>query len=68
MNDLGYYNGGVPRKHRGVLRGDSIGEPGAFHSPKIHNWLNFNHRDSTRVTSEDAVQFKHFMGTDKTDF
>jgi hypothetical protein len=33
VNDLGYYNGGVPRAHRGVVRGASIGEPGTFHSP-----------------------------------
>lgn len=33
VNNLGYYNGGVPRYNRGSLRGDSIGEIGAFHSP-----------------------------------
>ena len=33
VNDLGYYNGGVPRAHRGTVRGVSIGEPGTFHSP-----------------------------------
>ena len=33
VNDLGYYNGGVPRANRGVIRGAAIGEPGGFHSP-----------------------------------
>jgi curved DNA-binding protein CbpA len=33
VNDLGYYNGGVPRENRGSVRGDSMGEPGSFHSP-----------------------------------
>lgn len=68
VNDLGYYNGGVPRKHRGTLRGESLGEPGTFHSPQMHNFINFNHADSYRVTQEDAVKFKHFMNSDKVDF
>jgi len=33
VNDLGYYNGGVPRENRGSIRGDAVGEPGGFHSP-----------------------------------
>jgi hypothetical protein len=68
VNDLGYYNGGVPRENRGTVRGASIGEPGGFHSPQIHNFMNFNHSDSYRVTSEDAIKFKHYMGTDQADF
>jgi len=68
VNDLGFYNGGVPRQYRGGVRADAIGEVGHFHSPQIHNSLNFNHPDSHRVTQEDALKFKHFMGTDKADF
>jgi len=68
VNDLGYYNGGVPRANRGTIRGKAMGEVGSFHSPQIHNFLNFNHADSQRVSPEDAVKFKHFMGTDKADF
>ena len=30
--------------------------------------MNYQHGDSQRVTTEDAVKFKHFMGTDKADF
>jgi len=45
-----------------------MGEVGTFHSPQIHNFINFNHADSARVTSNDAVMFKHFMGSDKSDF
>jgi curved DNA-binding protein CbpA len=33
VNDLGYYNGGVPRPNRGSLRGDAMMPPGFFHSP-----------------------------------
>jgi len=33
VNDLGYYNGGVPRKNRGKIRGKAMSEPGEFHSP-----------------------------------
>lgn len=68
MNHLGFYNGGVPKPNRGSIRGDALGRPGAFHSPQMHNWMNNHHGDSQRVTSEDAVKFKHFMGTDKPEF
>lgn len=33
VNQVGYYNGGVPQKGRGAKRGKSIGNPGEFHSP-----------------------------------
>ena len=68
VNDLGYYNGGVPRKNRGAVRGDALGPAGEFHNPQIHNFIDFNHSDSNRVTAEDAIKFKHFMGTDRADF
>lgn len=42
--------------------------PGAFHHPKVHNWIHYNHADSFRVNSGDALQFKHWMGTDRVDF
>ena len=41
---------------------------GEFHSPKIHNYKEYNHVDSFRVGTEDALKFKHYMGTDKNDF
>lgn len=68
VNDLGFYNGGVPRANRGSVRGKALGAAGEFHSPKIHNYKEFNHVDSFRVGTEEAIQFKHFMGTDKNDF
>lgn len=67
-NNLGYYNGGVPRANRGPIRGEALGRPGVFHSPQVHNWMHYQHGDSNRVTGEDAIKFKHFMGTDKADF
>ena len=30
-NHLGYYAGGLPRKDRGPMRGQSMGNPGDFH-------------------------------------
>lgn len=68
VNHLGYYRGGVPQPNRGPIRGTALGRAGQFHSPQVHNWMNYQHGDSQRVTTEDAVKFKHFMGTDKADF
>uniref|UniRef100_A0A7S3CSE1 J domain-containing protein n=1 Tax=Strombidium rassoulzadegani TaxID=1082188 RepID=A0A7S3CSE1_9SPIT len=67
-NDLGYYNGGVPRRNRGAVRGSAMMPPNFFHSPHVHNFVHYQHPDSARVTSEDSLKFKHFMGTDKADF
>jgi len=68
VNDLGYYNGGVPRKHRGAVRGDSENTAGYFHTPMLHNFKHYNHPDSFRVTSDDKVKFNHWMSTDEADF
>ena len=68
VNHLGYYKGGVPRKDSGALRGKSLGNPGEFHSPQVHNYLNYNHQDTAFVTQEDAVKFKHWMNSDIVDF
>lgn len=68
VNDLGYYNGGVPRKNRGAVRGDADGLPGYFHTPQLHNFKHYNHPDSFRVTSEDKTKFNHWMATDEADF
>ena len=67
-NDLGYYKGGVPRADRGAIRGSALAAPGVFHSPLLHNALENRHPDSYRVTQEDAVKFKHYMGTDRASF
>lgn len=68
VNDLGYYKGGLPQKDRGPIRGKAIGNVGEFHSPQIHNYLNYNHQDTSFLTAEDALKFKHWMGTDIVDF
>lgn len=67
-NDIGYYNGGLPVKGRGAIRGRALGNPGEFHSPQFHNFKDYNHQDTAMVTSEDAIKFKHWMGSDKVDF
>lgn len=51
VNDLGYYRGGIPRRNRSAIRGNSLGHPGEFHSPEVHNYFHFQHQDSARVTS-----------------
>ena len=68
VNHLGYYQGGIPRKDSGPIRGKAMGHPGEFHTPQVHNYLNYNHQDTSFVTAEDAVKFKHWMGTDIVDF
>ena len=50
VNPLGYYTGGVPKKDSGAIRGKSMAEPGFFHSPQLHNFLNYNHQDTAFVT------------------
>ena len=68
VNHLGYYQGGNPVKGRGPIRGKAIGNTGEFHTPQIHNYLNYNHQDSSFQSAEDAIKFKHWMGTDIVDF
>lgn len=58
----------MPRKDAGPLRGKSLGNPGEFHSPQIHNYLNYNHQDTAFINPEDALKFKHWMGSDIVDF
>ena len=68
VNHLGYYNGGLPNKDRGPIRGKALGNAGEFHSPQIHNYLNYHHQDTAFLNQEDAVKFKHWMGSDVVDF
>jgi len=67
VNYLGYYSGGLPTKNRGPIRGKAIGNVGEFHSPQIHNYLNYNHQDTSFLTAEDAIKFKHWQGSDIVD-
>jgi hypothetical protein len=40
VNDLGFYNGGVPRAHRGNIRGMALDSPNGWHSPQsIISWI-----------------------------
>lgn len=72
-NFLGYYNGGLPMKGQGRVRGNRHGKmamaaPGLWHSPKIHNFLNNYTQESKLVDSEDAIKFKQWMKTDQMEF
>ena len=68
VNHLGYYKGGVPQKNRGPIRAKSLGVPGNFHSPQVHNFLNYNHQDTSFLNQEDAIKFKHWMRSDIVDY
>lgn len=68
VGHLGYYNGGVPQKGRGNLRGTALASPGYFHQPSVHNYLENYHQDSKVIDSEDAVKFKAYMGDDKSEY
>ena len=68
VNHIGYYRGGLPQKGKGDIRGSALGSPGTFHSPKIHNRMNFHHPDAKIINSEDAVKFKAYMNSDKSEF
>ena len=67
-NHLGMYRGGLPRPGKGPIRGNSLGNIGEFHQPKVHNMMENYHQDSKLVSSEDAVKFKAWMNSDKVDF
>mmetsp|Transcript_5858 Transcript_5858/g.5291 ORF Transcript_5858/g.5291 Transcript_5858/m.5291 type:complete len:193 (+) Transcript_5858:18-596(+) len=67
VNFLGYYKGGVPQKDRGTLRGKAIGNPNDFHQPALHNFLEYDHQDTTLIGSKEAMEFKHWMNTDQAD-
>lgn len=68
VNHLGFYNGGVPQKNKGARRGKALGNTGEFHSPQIHNYLEYFHQDTSFVTSEDALKFKHWTGSEQIDY
>lgn len=65
VNAFGRYNGGVPQRDKGNMRGTSLGAPGSFHDPAIHNQKINPHPDSQFVTSADALAFKNYMMEDK---
>ena len=67
VNHLGYYRGGLPQKEKGPIRTKSLGRPGEFHDPKVHNTLENYHSDAHFVTSEDAIKFKWWMNSDIVD-
>jgi len=68
VNHIGFYNGGVPTKGRGAIRGSALGRPGEFHTPQWHNFLEGEHPDKRVINSEDAVKFKAYMLSDKDAF
>ncbi len=66
VNFLGYYNGGLPQKNNGSVRGSSLDEPGKFHSPETHNLHVRNEREGMRVTHLDVEEHDHLQNIEKT--
>lgn len=60
VNHLGYYNGGIPTKHSGNIRGNAFGSPGAAHSALQHNANVRFEREAFEVTNSRAAELKAF--------
>jgi hypothetical protein len=60
VDEFGRYKGGVPKKDRGTYRGNSLGAPGSYHDPLMHNFSNDPNPKEQNVTVEDAMAFKHY--------
>ena len=60
VNHLGYYSGGIPQKGRGSIRGNALGNPGDFHTPEVHNFLQNYHADSKVINSKEVAMFKNW--------
>ena len=65
VNHLGYYNGGLPRKGLGSIRGNAANLPGSQHFPDLHNDYERFERDSAEVTPSEALTFKTKQNIDK---
>ncbi len=57
--------GGVPEKGRGRIRANSLGEPGQFNYPDIHNLKINPNPDSPTVDSRDKIAFNRYINEDK---
>lgn len=66
VNFLGFYNGGLPQKHKGSVRGSALDEPGQFHSPDIHNIHERNEREGKRVSHMDTQEYDNLQSIEKT--
>jgi curved DNA-binding protein CbpA len=60
VNHLGYYNGGLPRKDSGNIRGEAMSSPGTAHSALSHNAEVRFEREAFEVTNSRASEFKAF--------
>jgi curved DNA-binding protein CbpA len=65
VNEFGRYRGGVPQKGKGEVRGNSMGGPGAYHEPLMHNYKINPNPDSQFVSGQDALAFKNYMAEDR---
>jgi len=65
VNHLGYYNGGLPQKHKGGIRGSALGQPGEPHNSHIHNRMVRNEREAFEVDLEGATEFRGYQNLDR---
>ncbi|KRX08624.1 DnaJ domain [Pseudocohnilembus persalinus] len=66
VNFLGRYNGGLPQKNKGIVRGSAqgsaLGPPGAHHDVLVHRTKTSNGSDYQDVTNEMANDFSQYQG------
>jgi hypothetical protein len=66
VDDIGNYKGGVPRKHRGPVRGNALGAHGVHHNSFFHNeMVHDNPHARPHVSMKDAQEHKIFMNGKK---
>ncbi len=61
VDDYGFYKGGVPRLHKGSIRGEAIGLPGEFHQELLHNELVHDTPSAYQLSREQAQEHKEYM-------
>lgn len=49
VNNLNFYNGGIPRKHQGTFRSGAMGPPGTFHDELEHQEHEDPHQDTDTI-------------------
>lgn len=59
VNHLGYYNGGLPYKRGGNVRGSAVESPGSPHDVTEHNLFVRNDRESHHIDKNEATHFKN---------
>ena len=65
VSHLGYYNGGLPQKERGNIRGSALDSPGKNHIATVHNEHVRMERDAFEVDKRRTGYFRNFQNQEK---